>query len=134
MKLAANFNLALVYTKYGENYPLSVLHYIAHQGELNMYRNISSKVKNINPRSIDGTRKGITPMHRAAQGGHLNIIKYVSACLDNINPAEDRGDTVMHWAAIFGKLPIVNWYLENLKDNKNPPRKAKNKFNGSRKK
>ena len=47
----------------------------------------------------------------------LNIIKYISPCLDNINPADDSGDTVMHWAAAWGKLPIVNWYLENLKEN-----------------
>ena len=119
-----------IITKFIGTEPLSVLHYAAWQGELNMFRNISSKVKNINPRSIAGKRKGVTPMHRAAQSGHLNIIKYISACLDNINPAEDAGDTVMHWAATFGKLPIINWYIKNLKENKNPPMKAKDEFKG----
>merc|ERR1712079_684187 len=44
--------------------------------------------------------------------------------------ADDDGVTVLDWAAIYGSLTIVKFYLDNLAGDKNPPKKSNDAFNG----
>lgn len=60
---------------------------------------------------------GNTPIHCAAMGSDLRIFRmYVSACAeeeqDELLKAEnDRGETVMHWAAAGGKAETVEYLI-----------------------
>merc|ERR1719270_3140190 len=80
-------------------FPISVLDYAAYKGRLEIFKNISSTLKNLNPKAASGQDKGTTPLHRAAQYDQLDIVKYITSCLLNINPAQDDGKTVLHLAA-----------------------------------
>ena len=100
------------------------------QGNFDAFKNFSSTVTHLQPRAESGVAKGATPLHWAALNGHLPIVTYVTNCLTDINPSEDNGENVMMWAAEKGQVEIVNFYLEKLKDDKNPPRISTDEFNG----
>merc|ERR1712061_408458 len=99
-----------IITKFGGTDPITVLHHAACFGKLDIFKNISSVMTNINPKSTSGTSKGATPLHYAALKGHLLVVKHITNCLTNINPADD-GSTVMHWAAYNGHVNVINFYL-----------------------
>lgn len=104
--------------------PVTVLHFAARHGKLDIFKNVSSLMTNLNPKSVSGKGKGSTPLHWAARNGDLPFVKHISNCLLDINPSETDGETVMHWAARKGHVNVINFYLDNLEGNKNPPQKS----------
>ena len=90
----------------------TVLHYAAYLGKLDIFKNISNTLNNMQPKIINGWGKGATPLHLAAQEGHLPIVTYITNCLDKINPAADNGQTPMQWAAKKGKVEIIKFFNE----------------------
>ena len=53
----------------GRSTIISVLDYAASYGRLDIYQNVSSTMKNVNPMAASGA----TPLYRAAQRGQLDI-------------------------------------------------------------
>merc|ERR1712223_464451 len=74
-----------IITKFGVTDPITILHHAAYFGKLDIFKNISSDMTNINPKSISGTSKGATPLHYAALNGRLLVVKHITNCLTNIN-------------------------------------------------
>merc|ERR1712080_124164 len=108
---------------WGTSAVISVLDYAAAFGKLEIFKNVSSTLTNINPKASSGQEKGKTPLHWAGQNGKLEIVKYIVSCITDINPSQDNGKTVMRVAAEKGALSVVRWYLDNLEGDKNPPNK-----------
>ena len=117
-----------IIAKFGDD-PITVLHYSAYHGKLDIFKSVSATVANMQPKAVSGKSRGATPLHYAGQQGKMNMVRYITNCLSNINPAADDGQTVMYWAAFRGQSEVVNFYLDALED-KNPPIISSDKFNG----
>ena len=102
--------------------PITVLHWSAELGRLEIFKSVSATLANIQPKIISGEFKGATPLHYAGSMGRMDILLYITNCLTNINPADDNGSTIMHWAALEGQLEVISFYiLDDRLDDKNPP-------------
>ena len=110
--------------------PVTVLHYSAYHGKLDIFKSVSATVANMQPKALSGVGKGGTPLHWAGQQGRMNVVRYITNCLSNINPADDIGRTPQLYATQYGQLEVVNFYLDALED-KNPPEITSDEFNGS---
>merc|ERR1712150_18498 len=95
----------------------TVVDYAAYHGRLEIFKNISSTLKDFNPWN--------KPLRRAAQGDQLDIVKVITSCLTDINPSYGYEETTLHFAAQKGSLSVVKWYLDNLKGNKNPSKNSR---------
>ena len=101
--------------------PFSVLHDIAYNGNLEMFKMVSNTLTDLQPKSKSGTRRGATPLHYAGQQGHLPIVRFILNCIKDSNPPDSIGRTVMHYAAEEGQLDVIKFYAEKLKTGVNPP-------------
>ena len=95
---------------------LTVLHYAAINGHLDIVQLIVTNVENKNPANDFGT----TPLHRAASYGHLDICQLIVENVKNKNPAhKGNGSTPLHRAAWNGHFDICKLIIENV-ENKHP--------------
>ena len=107
------------------NYPdwpicLSPLHIAAGTGDAQLWKKLSEKCDEKNPKN----KLGSTPLHFAALKGHLNvcktIVEYSGQADSGAQNSKDRDDrTPLHWAAKGGHLSVCQFLMQHLK-NKNP--------------
>ena len=131
---------------------LSLLHFVAGFGDLELYRFLSSNGNPINENGPDSytplhsaalngqleivqfiinrvqdknpaARFGTTPLHSAAVGGHEEVFKAIFKEIKDKNPGNNRGWTPLHLAASFGHLGLCQFILDRIQD-KNPASNA----------
>ena len=100
---------------YFESEPISVLHSIASEGKLLMFRTISNTLTDLQPRSQGF--KGATPLHYAGEQGHRPIVRFITNCIKDINPPDSIGQSVMQYAAKKGHLDVIKLYVDELRKN-----------------
>ena len=127
---------------------LTLLHFVAGFGDLQLYRFLSSNGNSINKSDPDcytplhaaalngqlevvqfildrvqdknpAARFGTTPLHSAAVGGHEEVFKTIFNEIEDKNPANNSGWTPLHLAASFGHLELCQFILDQVQD-KNP--------------
>ena len=106
------------------NKGLSPLYKAARTGQLTIVDFFCNTLKLQNPRIHDELGKEHTVLHIAARYGHAPIVNYVLESSDNgnRNPARlDDGMTPLHFAAMGGKLEVLELFLKygvdiNVKD------------------
>ena len=127
---------------------LSLLHFVAGFGDLELYRFLSSNGNPINENGPDSytplhsaalngqlevvqfildrvqdknpaARFGTTPLHSAAVGGHEEVFKAIFKEIEDKNPGNNSGWTPLHLAASFGHLGLCQFILDRVQD-KNP--------------
>ena len=94
---------------------MAPLHITAPTGNLELYRNISTKLSCKNPLNCDG----LIPLAIAARFGHLDIFKYIFEQVDDKNPTDFDKWTPLHHAARGGHMDICKYIIEKV-ENKNP--------------
>ena len=93
------------------------LHVAAMSGLLDIYKHISERVVNHNPR-IEKSRK--TPIHFAVQCGHLELCQYIIDVNGGSNLADSIRNTPIHYAIqLSDRKQIANVIFEKTA-NKNP--------------
>ena len=99
---------------------LSPLHIAAAIGDAHLWKNLSEKCDEKNPKNeLDST-----PLHFAALEGHLNVCKTIveysgqaDSGAQNSKDCDDR--TPLHWAAKGGHLSVCQFLIQHS-ENKNP--------------
>ena len=103
------------------NYPdwpicLSPLHIAAGIGDAQLWKKLSEKWEDKNPKN----NLGSTPLHFAALKGHLNVCKTIVEYSAGAQNSKDNDDmTPLHWAAKEGRLTVCKFLMQNS-ENKNP--------------
>ena len=97
------------WTSFLKDKGLTPLHVAGFMGKLELYKEISEQIDDINPK----TGEGFTPLHHAAVKGHLDLCKYIMEQIEDKNPKNVDGTTPLHMAARKGKLS--NTYMPILK-------------------
>ena len=87
----------------------SPLH-IAAKFDLNLFKEVSLKFKDINP----ANNYGETPLHCATKNGHLDICKFIIKNVTLKNPADKLGFTPLHYAAMMDELEIYKLIAPNV--------------------
>ena len=90
----------------------------ADQGLLQLYKHISEKSSDRNPKYGLQNR---TALHLAAQEGHLEVCKFIIESTDDKNPRSDEGITPFYLAATFGHFEVCKFIMKYIED-KNPKR------------
>ena len=87
----------------------------ADQGLLQLYKHISEKSSDRNPKDFQNR----TALHLAAQEGHLEVCKFIIESTDDKNPRSDEGKTPFYLAVRFGHFEVCKFIIKYLED-KNP--------------
>ena len=80
---------------------VSALHVAAMNGLLEIYKYISERVVNQNPRTEKSRR---TPLHSAVDSGHSELCKYIIEVNGGANLKDSIGNTPLHYA-----IQVGNW-------------------------
>ena len=75
---------------------LTPLHIVAGTGDTYLWKKLSEKLHDKNPRN----KLGSTPLHFAALKGHLDICETIVEYSGVSNPKDDHGWTPLHWVVI----------------------------------
>ena len=94
---------------------LSLLHFVAGFGDLELYRFLSSNGNPINENGPDS----YTPLHSAALNGQLEVVQFILDRVQDKNPASNVGTTPLHLAAQRSHEEIFKAIFKEIKD-KNP--------------
>ena len=90
-------------------------------GHTDVFKLISSKVKDTNPECDDGC----TPLHLASQNSHLEICKIIAEKIQDVNPKMDGGVAPLFMAARNGHMEICKFLIQKSKGDfcQNPAKK-----------
>ena len=94
---------------------LSLLHFVAGFGDLELYTFLSSNGNPINENGPDS----YTPLHSAALNGQLEVVQFILDRVQDKNPASNVGTTPLHLAAQRSHEEIFKAIFKEIKD-KNP--------------
>ena len=94
---------------------LSLLHFVAGFGDLELYRFLTSNGSPVNENGPDG----YTPLHSAAMNGQLEIVQFILDRVQDKNPSARFGTTPLHSAALGGHEAVFKAIFREIED-KNP--------------
>ena len=89
----------------------SPLHFIAEDGDFELYKYVEKKFIDKNPKCS----VGITPLFLATQFKHTEISELILGRLQNKNPTTQNGVTPLHNAASNGDLKIFRLIFDSIK-------------------